>query len=153
TVTVAVLENNEAVVIHQAQSNSSALSVDWTGRHTPIHATGAGKVFLAHMPGNQLDSIMADPLERFTEHTVVEPARLREDLEDIRARGYAICFEELETGLNVIAAPVRFARGAITLAISVSGPAFRFPPDGAGDIGELTRGAADEISRCLGFWE
>ena len=39
TVTVAVLEGDDAVVIHQNISRSSALSVDWTGRHTPLHGT------------------------------------------------------------------------------------------------------------------
>ncbi|MGH3087591.1 MAG: IclR family transcriptional regulator, partial [Rubrobacteraceae bacterium] len=54
TVTVAVLENDEAVVIHQNISRSSALNVDWTGRHTPLHATAAGKIFLQSMDDEQV---------------------------------------------------------------------------------------------------
>src|ERR687885_2069113 len=47
TVTVAVLEGDDAVVIHQNISRSSALNVDWTGMHTPLHATAAGQIFLS----------------------------------------------------------------------------------------------------------
>src|SRR3712207_1428155 len=54
TVTVAVLEGDDAVVMHQTISRSSALGVDWTGRPTPLHATAAGKIFLAYMPEDQL---------------------------------------------------------------------------------------------------
>src|SRR5919106_361227 len=76
TVTVAVLEGDDAVVIHQTISKSSALSVDWTGRHTPLHATAAGKIFLVYMPEDQLRRILGEPLERFTENTIVDPATL-----------------------------------------------------------------------------
>lgn len=151
TVTVSVLEDDEAVVIHQAVSKSSAISVDWIGRYTQIHATGAGKVFLAHMPEERLKGILRGPLKRSTEHTLVDPARLREDLAGIRARDYATCFEELEIGLNVVSAPVRLSDGPVTTAISVSGPAFRFPEGDVEEVGALIRQTAAEISRCLGF--
>lgn len=151
TVTVSVLEDDEAVVIHQAVSKSSAISVDWTGRYSKIHATGAGKVFLAHMPEERLESILRGALKRSTEHTLVDPALLREDLAGIRERDYATCFEELEIGLNVVSAPVRLSDGPVVTAISVSGPAFRFPAGDVEETGALIRRTAAEISRCLGF--
>jgi DNA-binding IclR family transcriptional regulator len=76
TVTIAVLEGDDAVVIHQSISRASALGVDWTGRHTPLHATAAGKIFLAYMPEDQLLRILEGPLERFTDNTIVDPASL-----------------------------------------------------------------------------
>src|SRR5918912_1219845 len=78
TVTIAVLEDDDAVVIHQSISRASALSVDWTGRHTPVHATAAGKIFLSYMPEDQLLRILDGPLERFTENTIVDPASLKD---------------------------------------------------------------------------
>lgn len=151
TVTVSVLEDGEAVVVHQALSSSSAIGVDWTGTHTSIHATGAGKVFLAFMPEKDLKNILRKPLENFTEHTRVEHEALRRDLDGVRANNYATSLEELETGLNVVAAPIHLMEGTVTAAISVSGPAFRFPKGGVEAAGEEIRRAADDISRCLGF--
>jgi DNA-binding IclR family transcriptional regulator len=151
TVTIAVLEGDDAVVIHQSISRASALGVDWTGRHTPLHATAAGKIFLAYMPEDQLMRILEGPLERFTKNTIVDPAGLKDDTSKIRDEGYGYTVEELETGLNAVGAPIRGADGAVAGAVSVSGPAFRLRPDAFPEIGELSRRAAAEISRCLGF--
>jgi DNA-binding IclR family transcriptional regulator len=151
TVTLAVLEGDDAVIIHQSISRASALSVDWTGRHTPLHATAAGKIFLAYMPEDQLLSILGRPLERFTENTIIDPASLKDHTSKTPDEGYGCTVEELEPGLNAIGAPIRGAEGAVVGAVSVSGPAFRLPPDTLPETGELSRRAAAEISRCLGF--
>lgn len=151
TVTVAVLEGDDAFVIHQTISMSSALNVDWTGRHTPLHATAAGKVFLSNMPTDQLRRVLRRPLESFTEHTIVDPADLRENLRHTRETGYTFTGEELEEGLNAVGAPIRCAEGALVGAVSVSGPAFRIPPDSIPEVAALTLKAAADISRCLGF--
>ena len=151
TVTVAVLEGDDAVVIHQSISRASALSVDWTGRHTPLHATAAGKIFLLYMPEDQRLRVLEEPLERFTENTIVDPASLRDHISRIRHEGYGYTVEELETGLNAIGAPIRSAEGVVVGAVSVSGPAFRLPTHALPEIGALSKRAATEISRCLGF--
>ena len=151
TVTVAVLEGDDAVIIHQSLSRASALNVDWTGRHTPLHATAAGKIFLLYMPEDQLLRILKRPPERFTEHTIVDPAGLRDHIQQILEEGYGYTVEELETGLNAVGAPIRSSDGAVVGAVSVSGPAFRLPPADLPEIGELSKQAATEISRCLGF--
>jgi DNA-binding IclR family transcriptional regulator len=151
TVTVAVLEDDDAVVIHQTVSKSSALSVDWTGRHTPIHATAAGQVFLSHMPEDQRRRILRRPLERFTENTVLARATLEERAQETRERGYGYTVEELEIGLNAVGAPVRSSDGAVVATVSVSGPVFRLPAEDIPEVAELVKGAASEISRCLGF--
>jgi DNA-binding IclR family transcriptional regulator len=151
TVTVAVLEDDDAVVIHQTVSKSSALSVDWTGRHTPIHATAAGQVFLSHMPEDQRRRILGRPLERFTENTVLARPTLEERAQETRERGYGYTVEELEIGLNAVGAPVRSSDGAVVATVSVSGPVFRLPAEDIPEVAELVKGAASEISRCLGF--
>jgi DNA-binding IclR family transcriptional regulator len=151
TVTIAILEDDEAVVIHQSISRASALSVDWTGRHTPLHATAAGKIFLLYMPEDQRLRVLQGPLERFTDNTIVDPASLKDHVGEIRDAGYGYTVEELETGLNAVGAPIRSAEGTVVGAVSVSGPAFRLPTDALPEIGEMSRRAANEISRCLGF--
>lgn len=151
TVTVAVLEGDDAVILYQSNSRSSALSVDWSGMHTPLHATAAGKIFLHYMPEDQRRRILKRSLQRYTENTIVEPKALREELRRDNGRDYWYTIEELEVGLNAIAAPLRCAEGLVVAAVSVSGPAFRLPPESFPEIGELCVQAADEISRCLGF--
>jgi DNA-binding IclR family transcriptional regulator len=151
TVTVAVLEGDDAVVIHQSLSRTSALSVDWMGRHTPLHATAAGKIFMVYMPEDQLQRILERPLERFTENTIVDPETLREHVSRIQDDGYAHTLEELETGLSAVGAPIRSAEGAVVGAVSVSGPAFRLSAADLPATAELVKRTTTEISRCLGY--
>ena len=151
TVTVAVLEGDDAIILHQSNSRSSALSVDWSGVHTPLHATAAGKIFLRHMREDQRRRILRRSLQSYTEETIVDPKVLREEIQRDHGEGYWYTIEELEVGLNAVAAPVRCAEGVVVAAVSVSGPAFRLPPESFPETGELCVRAADEISRCLGF--
>ena len=151
TVTVAVLEGDDAVVIHQSISKVSALSVDWTGRHTPLHATAAGKIFLAHMTTDQRRRVLRRPLERFTENTIVDPALLRDHVRGIVDDGFGYTVEELEVGLNAVGAPIRSSDGGVVGAVSVSSPVFRLPVESIPETAELVKEAGAEISRCLGF--
>ena len=151
TVTVAVLEGDDGIILHQSNSGSSALSVSWEGQHTPLHATAAGKIFLHYMPEDQRRRLLKRPLQRYTESTIARPAALREDLGAGADRGYWYTVEELEAGLNAVAAPIRCATGAVVAAVSVSGPAFRLPEESFEEVGGLTVEVAAEISRCLGF--
>jgi DNA-binding IclR family transcriptional regulator len=125
--------------------------VDWTGRATPLHATAAGKIFLLHMPEEQRRRLLREPLPRYTQNTIVEPERLLEHIQEIRETGYAYTLEELEEGLNAVGAPIYASGGTVAGAVTVSGPAFRMPREAVPKIGELVKGAAAEISRCLGF--
>lgn len=152
TVTVTALEDGEAVIIHQSISSSSMMAVDWSGWHTPLHATAAGKVLLAYLPESRRQDFFAHGLERFTEHTIVEPAMLEEQLQKIRENGYAYTVEELEVGMNAVGAPIYASDGSITAAVGVSGPAFRLPSSTVPEMGERVKEAAAEISRSLGFY-
>jgi DNA-binding IclR family transcriptional regulator len=151
TVTITVLASDEALIIDQATSPASVLSVDWTGRHSPLHCTSDGKVLLAHMPRGRHRSYLARPLQRFTAHTIVDPEQLEGQLQAVRETGYAYTVEEYELGLNGVAAPIRAADGAVAAAVSVSGPSFRLPVAAIAEIGALTVDAAAEISRRLGY--
>jgi DNA-binding IclR family transcriptional regulator len=151
TVTVAVLEGDDAIIIYQSISGSSALSVDWEGRHNPLHATAAGKVFLHHMPEDQRRRLLGKPLQRYTESTIVGPAILEDGLRAGQSKGYWYIVEELEAGLNGIAAPIRSAEGVVVAAVSVSGPAFRLPEESFEEVADPIKEAAADISRCLGF--
>lgn len=152
TVTLTALEGDDAVVIHQTIPTSSMMNVDWSGWHTPLHTTAAGKVLLAHLPEQRRRTLLKRPLERFTEHTIVDPEVLRGQLQEIRRTGYGYTVEELEVGMNAAGAPIRTAGGEVAAAVGVSGPAFRLPANSIHELGERVVKAAEEISQRLGFY-
>lgn len=150
TVTLTVLEGDEPIVLHQSISSSSILTADWTGSDTPIHCTAAGKIFLAYMSPRRVRRILSRNLEQYTPHTVIDHGDLCDQLDAIRAEGYAYTIEELEVGLNAVGAPVFGVDGKVAAVISVSSPAVRLPPDEIPAMGALVNQAAGEISRQLG---
>jgi DNA-binding IclR family transcriptional regulator len=153
TVTIGVLSGDDVVSIDQVTGTRSIVSVSWVGKRTPLHTTSTGKVFLAFMPDVERERRLDEPLDRSTRRTIVDAEQLRAQLAEIRRRGYAQTLEELEEGLNAVAAPVRQADGEVVAALSVSGPAFRMRPVDLPRIGRLTMESADAISRRLGHVE
>jgi DNA-binding IclR family transcriptional regulator len=82
---------------------------------------------------------------------VTDPARLLRQLEEVRARGYATIQDELEEGLNAVAAPVRRLSGEVIAALSISGPGFRVRAVDLARLGRLAIDAAGAVSRRLGY--
>jgi DNA-binding IclR family transcriptional regulator len=153
TVNLGVLSGDAVVYVDQISGTCAIVSVSWVGRRTPLHCTSNGKVLLASMPDAERDRLLRSPLERSTAHTIIDPKVLVAQLREIRIRGYAQAIEELEEGLNAVAAPVRRADGEVIAALSVSGPAFRMRAVDLPRIGRLTIDAAAAISRRLGHVE
>jgi DNA-binding IclR family transcriptional regulator len=151
TVNLGVLSGDGVVYIDQVSSGHLIASTNWVGRHTPLHASSSGKVFLAHMPELERQRILAGRLEASTPRTVTDPARLGRQLEEVLLRGYAAIQDELEEGLNAVAAPVRQLNGEVVAALSVSGPSFRVRAVDLARLGRLAIDAAGAVSRRLGY--
>lgn len=151
TVNIAVLEGGEVVNIDQVNLSSSVVSVDWLGRRTGVHATSTGKVFLAFLPERLRNEILRTSLTRLTPYTVTDPRELQRQLDVIRGRGFSYTEQELELGLNAVAAPIHGADGSVLATICVSGPVFRLTTERVDDVGALAVDAAQQISRRLGF--
>jgi len=112
-------------VVHSQHSLTIAARV---GRRLPAHCTASGRVFLAFLPEQVVAPILNGPLEACTEKTITSLARLREELEATRQRGYALDDEEFEKGIRAVSAPIRDIDGNVIAALSVPGPVNRMPP-------------------------
>jgi DNA-binding IclR family transcriptional regulator len=150
TVNVGVLSADGVVYVDQVSSAHLVASTNWVGRRTPLHCCSSGKVFLAHMSEAERQRVLERPLEAVTRHTVTDPERLRRQLKEIRVRGYATIQDELEEGLNAVAAPIRQSNGEVAAALSVSGPSFRVRSIDLPRLGRLTIDAAGAVSWRLG---
>jgi DNA-binding IclR family transcriptional regulator len=151
TVNVAVLDGSSAVNIDQVLGRSSITTHNWVGQRTPLHATSSGKVLLAHLPPDEVDAVLAEGLAACTPRTVTDRSTLLTQLARAREEDYAYTVEELEPGLNAVAAPIRGPGGRVIAAVSVSGPSFRLPEDRIPDVAATVRDAANEISALMGF--
>ena len=151
TVTLDVLDGDEIVPIEQSTGSTAFVSVNWLGRRTPVHCTASGKVILAFAADPVRQRVLARPLVPMTPRSISDVAELEKQLAAAREGGFARTFEELEVGLDAIAAPVFSTDGEVVAAIDVSGPAHRLQAGGGPDLVGLTREAASDLSRRLGY--
>jgi len=135
----------------EATASTSVVSVNWLGRRTPVHCTASGKVILAFGPAPVRERLLGTQREQVTPHTITARAELESQLDAARAAGVAHTYEELEVGLDAIAAPVFGADGDVVAALDVSGPSHRLRAAGRPDLDRLTKEGAADISRRLGY--
>lgn len=131
----------------------SPKSFTMAGRAAPLHATGMGKAILAAQPAEYLYAYFAAGLAHaYTPHTLTTPAAMEPALAEIRTRGYATEVEELAFGRACVAAPIRTRGGAVTAALSLSGPLSDLDlPTRQQDLALTVIEAADELSVTLGY--
>lgn len=151
TVNLAILDTGAATNITQSYGSAAVTTRNWIGQRTPLHATSSGKILLAWADEEVLETAL-DTLERYTPKTITSRAKLRAELKLTRDRGWASTNEELEIGLNAVAAPIRDAGGTVVAAVSVSGPAYRLTVDSFPSITEKLRAGAAEISNRIGYF-
>lgn len=152
TVNLAILHEGQVMDLEQfVPPVRSVKNIGWVGRRMPPHCTAAGKVLLAHLPPDKLERFLQSRLERLTPRTITDPDRLREELERVREQGYAVAEEELEDGLNALAAPIYDHAGAVNVAASLAGPAFRLPPAIFPHLATLLLETCAKISSELGY--
>ncbi|MFY2860832.1 IclR family transcriptional regulator [Mycobacterium sp. THU-M104] len=153
TANLAVLDENRIVNIAEAVSTAEIALQTWVGQTCPAHATSAGKVLLAGLDVDDLRGRLGPALEAFTDNTIVTIDALEAELAVARRAGWASAREELEIGLNAVAAPVYDGNGRIAAALSVSGPAYRLETTTFAQVAQRTIAAADSVSRRLGWTE
>jgi DNA-binding IclR family transcriptional regulator len=152
TVNLSVLDHADVVNLEQFVPPARRIkNVGRVGRRMPPHCTAAGKVLLAYHPENELDQNLQAGLERFTPDTITDPAELRKELTQVRKDGYATAREELEEGLNVVAAPIYDHTGQVTASVSVAGPAYRVTPERFPQLAAQVLNTATKISQQLGY--
>lgn len=123
---VATLDGEDIVYIART-SVSRVMSVDLhIGSRLPAYCTSMGRVLLAYLPTDQLESYLAKVvLTPYTTRTVNSIEKLRLLLRNVRRNGYALCDQEFEVGLRSLAVPVYSSSGRAVATINLSGNAPR----------------------------
>lgn len=106
TVQFAIPDGSAALYIEKLTNEESVPQQSRIGTRMPLHGTGLGKALLAFSESEFQESILTEPLQAYTSHTLIDPDRLRRQLEEIRRRGYATSAEEYVADSMSIAAPV-----------------------------------------------
>ncbi|SDX74879.1 IclR family transcriptional regulator [Halobellus clavatus] len=142
-----IREGTDRVYLYTEIGDNPVQTGAHTGRRGPIHSSAAGKAIVAFLPAEEREQVIDSiSLEQTGPNTITDPERLREDLAEIRERGYALNREESTAGVHAIGAPVTVNDDEIIGAISVSGPATRLKSDRLeNELPDLVLAATNEL--------
>ncbi len=102
--------------------NREYIGYSENGKCLPMHCTASGKAMLAYMTDDQLNDIVNRwPLEKKTPNTITDLSLLKNELENIRNRGFAVDMEEETIGVKCLAVPVLNTTSQPVGALSISG--------------------------------
>ena len=146
------IRNGDAVLfIGQVETHETIRAFFPPGTRSPLHCSGIGKALLAYARPEALRSFMQEAdLTHFTAATLSNPEALKDDLAQIRQRGYSVDNEERTIGMRCIAAPVFDMLGDAVAGISVSGPVHRMTDARVEVFGAEIVRAARELSLSEG---
>ncbi len=149
-VLMSVLDGDRQLYVHYVPGPQQVGVIGERGRHGPLHCTSMGKVLVAFAPAEQSERLVETvSLDRLGPNTITDRAAFRAEIENVRARGYAIADEEHETGIRAIGMPIIDNGGRLRAAISVAAPAFRVTTADLEAFVPTIRTAADTIRTLL----
>jgi DNA-binding IclR family transcriptional regulator len=149
-VMVTILSLYRLRIVTRLQSTRSVQVVsDDETMYTP-HVTAGGKAILSFLSRERLDAYFRHTaMERFTVRSLASREEVERELEQTRARGYAINRGEYQAEVMAVAAPI-FVGDAPLAALVLQFPAYRHREDELENNAGLVVAAAGRISERVG---
>lgn len=98
---------------------------DTPGSEGFMHCHAGGKAILAHLPDLRVDEIIERyGLPQQTDHTITDPDRLSEELEEVHERGFVFEKSEVIPDVRSVAVPIT-VNDTVLGSISIAAPASR----------------------------
>ncbi|MBC8587796.1 IclR family transcriptional regulator [Paratissierella segnis] len=124
------------------------------GQLTPAYCTATGKVILANLHNDELDTYIKNiKFEKRTPNTISNTLDLIEELKLTRERGFSIDNEENEIGIKGIGMPIFDLKGKPIAAISLGCMAEEFHPQYIKTLVPKLQNTVQLISKKLGYQE
>ena len=142
---------DQLILIEQVEGPEAVRLFSRVGSAYPyFHATAPGKVYLAHLSGDKLTSVMSRMgLPKITEHTITSFQELEKELKSVKRDGFAFDNEEMRVGVCRIAAPVYDRIGKVVACLGIAAPSFRINTDDLEKIGALIKKQSQGLSAEL----
>ena len=152
TVHVGVANGDEILYLVRTDSDKPYRMPSRVGHSIPMHSSGIGKAILASYTDDALERFVARAgLPGRTDRTITTIERLREEITDVRRRGYALDLQENVPGVVCVAAPVRDHTGTVRYGISISSITLEHSEAQIEAMSADAIAAADALSQALGY--
>jgi IclR family transcriptional regulator, pca regulon regulatory protein len=148
TISLCLLDGADIVYVERfAPKRLQASLPVGVGARLPAYCTAMGKALLAELPATECDRLLRGlKLQKFTPETLTDRAALLRELDESRARGFAVSDHEMVVGLRAAGAAIKDRDGAAVAALSVAVSADRISvAELVREIGPRVREAAQAI--------
>lgn len=127
SMSVAVLDEADVLVIARALVHRSLSSGLGVGSRLPAYCSANGRILLSEWPDGDIQRMLVGAtIRRLTAYTKTNASDILKEIKAVRTRGYALNDQEVEIGVRTIAVPIRSRSGQIAASLSMSAP-----PEGA----------------------
>ena len=150
TVTLSVMAPDGGLdLVDQVDGPHHLIPRSWLGQRFPLHASSSGKLLLSTYDEQRLERFLRDPLPALTPHTITTRRALRQELEQVRARGYATTVDEMEEGLAGVSVGIFGESRALVGTINVTGVSQRLDEGARRRAVEHVREVVEDIEAAL----
>jgi len=142
---------DQLILVDQVEGPDAVRLFSRIGSAYPyFHATAPGKVYLAHIERDKLQSVMARMcLPKITEHTITRLDMLEMELRSALANGFASDTEEMRAGICRVASPVYDKTGKVVACLGIAAPSFRIQKGDYHEIGSIIKELSNQLSEEL----
>lgn len=145
TISLYVRDGMERVRVQAVQSNQAIRRVAPIGARLPLYVGASSKVLVAFAESEVQQALIHD----LTWPTSMDPDVFLQQMDEVKAMGYATSIEEREPGAAAIAAPI-FGRGQrLVSALAVSGPSNRLTTKKMNSLAPLLLETARHMGKML----
>jgi IclR family pca regulon transcriptional regulator len=146
TASAGVLDGDDVLyVVRVPYRRIMSMNVE-VGTRIPAFASSMGRVLLAALPDEARESVLERvDLRPITARTVATVDALRDVLAQVHGQGWCFLEQELEAGIQCVAAPAHDATGRVIASVTVSSHTTRLSPKEVRQrlLPALLRAAAD----------
>jgi DNA-binding IclR family transcriptional regulator len=150
TCNLAAMVDSEVLYLDRVETSWLLRANLGPGSRVPIHVSASGKLLLGYLPKRRREQMIASlNLRPLTPHTITDAKVLRDEVEEVRRKGFAINAQEHLMGVIALAVPVYYG-DQVCAAIATQAPIGRITIDDLIGLLPAMRQAANSISETLG---
>ena len=150
-VLLSVYTHMGGVCIEKVDTKNAIKLTSKPGHTTPLHSGATGKILLAYADEKEIEKVLSQKLESYTESSTTDKKKIRKQLKEIRKQGYVVSWGEVDRGAIGIGAPILDEEGNILYGLSLVGPEDRIKNLGLEKTINMVIDTAEKISAKINY--
>lgn len=148
-VNLGVLVGDGIIYLDKIESRHAVRVYAPVEQRAPLHCVALGKALLAFSPPEEIEQRLPNVLEKYTPRTIDNRQAVLDELDRVRACGYATNREEWHPEICGVACPIFDQNGAVVAGFGMSVPVSRFTDSRIAELVTKLKEAASQTSAAL----